>query len=454
MTYDTVVRGGTLVLPGGSVEADLAIAGGVVAAIGRGLDAPEIIDARHRLVLPGVVDPHVHPIHAEGYGSVSRAGLRGGVTALGHHLYTPPTGDPVATFEAARLEAEAESAADFVFHVRLNDLARTAPSIPALVAAGSNSFKLFMAYGNRGIQTRDDEVVLAMQAAAAAGGTLLFHAENGHVADLLERQARARGETELRHYIAARPRWVESEAVLRLLQLLRLAGSRTYVVHLACAESLAAVRDAKAAGLPVTAETCPHYLLLTAEEADPLGAQAKMSPPLRDAADRDALWRALADGLLDCVGSDHSAFVREEKEVGGDVFDAGFGVPGIGTMLPLLFDRGVHGGRLSVGRLAEVMATAPARAIGIGHRKGALAVGLDADLVLFDPDAPFRIDAAAEGERAYYSLYEGWRGRGVVQATYLRGRLAFADGEVVAPEGSGRWIHRPAARRDAPGDAG
>ncbi len=448
MVYDTVVRGGTLVLPGGSVEADLAIAGGVVAAIGRGLDAPEVVDARHRLVLPGVVDPHVHPIHAEGYGSVSRAGLRGGVTALGHHLYTPPTGDPVANFEAARTEAEGESAADFVFHVRLNDLARTASSIAALVAAGSSSFKLFMAYGNRGIQVRDDEVVLAMQAAAAAGATLLFHAENGHVADLLERQARDRGETELRHYIASRPSWVESEAVLRLMQLVRLAGSRTYLVHLTCAGSLAAVRDAKEAGLLVTAETCPHYLLLTADEAEPLGAQAKMSPPLRETADRDALWRALADGLLDCVGSDHSAFVREEKEVGGNVFDAGFGVPGIGTMLPLLFDRGVHGGRLSVERLAEVMATAPARAIGIGHRKGALAVGMDADLLLFDPDAPFRIDAAAEGERAYYSLYEGWRGRGVVQATYLRGRLAFADGEVVAPPGSGRWIRRPTGGHD------
>jgi len=449
VAYDTVVRGGTLVLPGGPVAADLAIVGGVVAAIGRGLDAPEVIDARHRLVLPGVVDPHVHAIHAEGYGSVSRAGLRGGVTTLGHHLYTPPDGDPVAAFEAARLEAGAESAADFVFHVRLNDLARTAPAIATLVAAGSPSFKLFMAYGNRGIQVRDDEVVLAMQTAAAAGGTLLFHAENGHVADLLERQARARGETELRHYIAARPRWVESEAVLRLLQLVRLAGSRTYLVHLTCAESLAAVRDAKAAGLAVSAETCPHYLLLTAAEAEPLGAEAKMSPPLRDAADRDALWRALADGLLDCVGSDHSAFVREEKEVNGDVFDAGFGVPGIGTMLPLLFDRGVHGGRLSVERLAEIMATAPARAIGLGHRKGALAVGLDADLLLLDPQAPFVVDAAAEGERAYYSLYEGWRGRGVVQAVYQRGRLAFADGEVVAPPGSGRWIHRPTTRSDA-----
>jgi dihydropyrimidinase len=448
MVFDTVVRGGTLVLPGGPVEADLAIAKGVVAAIGRGLDAPEVIDARHRLVLPGVVDPHVHPIHAEGYGSVSRAGLRGGVTALGHHLYTPPDGDPVAAFEAARVEAGAESAADFVFHVRLNDLARTAPAIAALVAAGSSTFKLFMAYGNRGIQVRDDEIVLAMQAAADAGGTLLFHAENGHVADLLERQARSRGETTLRHYIASRPRWVESEAVLRLMQLVRIAGSRTYLVHLTCAESLAAVRDAKAAGLAVSAETCPHYLLLTAAEADGLGAEAKMSPPLREAADREALWRALADGLLDCVGSDHSAFVREEKEVGADVFDAGFGVPGIGTMLPLLFDRGVHGGRLSVGRLTEVLATEPARAIGIGHRKGALAIGMDADLVLFDPAAPFVVDAADEGERAYYSLYAGWRGRGVVQATYLRGRLAYADGEVVAPPGTGRWIHRPAAARD------
>jgi len=254
MTYETVVRGGTLVLPEGPVEADLAIAEGRIVALGRGLTGEHAIDARGLLVLPGLIDPHVHPIHAETYHSVSRAGLRGGVTTLGHHLYTPPDGDPVAAFEQARLEAEASSHADFVFHVRLNDLTRTAAAIAKLVERGSTSFKLFLAYGSRGVQVRDDELLLAMQAAERAGALLLFHAENGHVADLLEAQARARGEDRLAAYYRARPRWVEAEAVERITRLLRIAPARSYLVHLTCRESLAAVRVAKDAALPVVGE--------------------------------------------------------------------------------------------------------------------------------------------------------------------------------------------------------
>lgn len=442
MSYETVVRGGTLVLPEGPVEADLAIRDGRIAALGRGLRGERLIDARGLLVLPGLIDPHVHPIHAETYASVSRAALRGGVTTLGHHLYTPPDGDPVDAFERARAEAEAISHTDFFFHVRLNDLARTAASITDLVRRGSTSFKLFLAYGSRGVQLRDDELVLAMQAASRTGALLLYHAENGHVADLLEAQARERGEDRLAGYYRARPRWVEVEAVERITRLLRIAPARSYFVHLTCSESVAAVRAAKDAALPVVGETCPHYLLLTADEADALGARAKMSPPLRDDADRAALWRALDDGVLSLVGSDHSAFSKEEKEASDDVFEAGYGVPGIATMLPLLYDRGVRTGRIRLARLVDVLAGAAARIVGLDDRKGALTVGRDADFVLFDPDANFEIDAAAEGGAAYYSLYEGWRGKGVVTATYLRGTLAHADGDVIARPGDGTWLSR------------
>jgi dihydroorotase-like cyclic amidohydrolase len=219
---------------------------------------------------------------------------------------------------------------------------------------------------------------------------------------------------------------------------------------LTCAESLAAVRAARDAKLPVVGETCPHYLLLTADEAAPLGSRAKMSPPLRDERDRDALWRALDQGLLSLVGSDHSAFSREEKEPSDDVFEAGYGVPGIATMLPLLYDRGVRSGRTSLTRLADILSGAAARILGLADRKGSLAIGRDADFVLFDPDASFEIEAASEGGAAYYSLYEGWRGKGVVRATYLRGRVAYADGAVVAQPGDGRWL----AREPSPVPAG
>lgn len=449
MTYDTVVQGGTLILADGPVRADLGIRDGRIVAHGTALQGEHVVDARDLLVFPGVIDPHVHPIHAETYASVSRAALQGGVTTVAHHLYTPPEGDPVATFEAARTEANAETHADYVFHVRLNDLARTAGAIDELVARGSTSFKLFLAYGSRGVQLRDDELLLAMQAAERSGGMLLYHAENGHVADLLEAQARARGESALADYYRARPRWVEAEAVERIGRLLRIAPARSYFVHLTCVESLAAVRAARDAGLPVTGETCPHYLLLTAEEAAPLGARAKMSPPLRADADRDALWRALDEGLLSLVGSDHSAFVRAEKESSDDVFEAGYGVPGIATMLPLLYDRGVRTGRVSLTRLADILSGAAARTLGLADRKGSLSVGRDADFVLFDPDESFVVDAESEGAAAYYSLYEGWKGKGVVKATYLRGTLACADGAVVAKPGDGRWLPREPSTHSA-----
>ena len=446
MTFDLVVHGGRVVGADGVVETDVGVTGGRVAALGAGLAGHRRVDAAGAFVLPGLVDPHVHPIHAETYRSASEAALHGGVTTTLHHLYTPPDGDPVPFVDAAVREAERESCTDFAFHVRLNDLRRTQVSIAPLVERGHTTFKLFMAYGGRGIMVGDDEILLAMRAAADSGATLLIHAENGHMSDALEAKARAAGATTLREYYDARPRWVEVEAVERVLRLLRAEPCPTYLVHLTCRESLEAVTAGKLAGLPVLAETCPHYLLLTAAGADGLGARAKMAPPLRDQADQDALWHALDRGLIDAVGSDHSAFVRAEKEASDDVFEAGFGVPGLATMLPLLFDRGVRTGRTSIERLVHVMATAPAQLLGLVGRKGALAPGFDADLVLFDPEAPFTIDAGSERGNAYYSLYEGWRGRGSVRSVYLRGQAVVVDGELVAQPGCGRHLARRASK--------
>jgi len=444
--FDLVVSGGRLVMADGVVEADLGIRAGRVAAIGLGLKGAEQLAAHGALVLPGLVDPHVHPIHAETFRSASEAAVCGGVTTVVHHLYTPPHGDPgpLQVVEAAILEAEAESLLDFAFHVRLNALRRTEGVIGPLIERGVTSFKLFMAYGGRGIMVSDDEILIALRAASAAGGMLLVHAENGHMVEVLEARMRAAGGRSVADYYAGRPREVEAEAVRRLLDLVRAEPCPTYLVHLTCRESLEAVAAAKLDGLPVYAETCPHYLLLTAASAAHLGARAKMAPALREQADQDALWRALDRGILDTVGSDHSAFDPEEKDAVENVFDAGFGVPGIATMLPLLFDRGVHGGRISIERLVAVMATAPARAVGLGDRKGRLAVGADADFVIFDPVVPFRIDATSERGNSYYSLYEGWEGRGAVRSVYGAGEPLWLEGELVAKPGRGRHLSRSA----------
>ena len=444
-TYDLVVTGGTLLLPGGPIEADLAVHRGRIAAVGSGFRGTETVAADHLLVLPGLVDPHVHPIHADTYRSASAAAIYGGVTTTMHHLYVPPDQDPVAFFEVSVPEAEAVSLTDFAFHVRLNDLRRTRHAIPELVRRGSSTFKLFLAYGGRGIMVQDDEVLLAMQAAVAAGGTLLFHAENGPLTELLEEQARERGLTSLLDYYASRPAEVEAEAVQRLLTMVGLSGCPSYFVHLTCRASVRLVAAAKLEGSPVYAETCPHYLLLTAAEAAGLGARAKMAPPLREEADREALWRALAAGLIDTVGSDHSAFSPEEKEGLASIFEAGYGVPGIATMFPLLYDRGVRRNRVTLARLVDATAARPAEILGLAGRKGCLAVGADADFVLFDPEEAFTIDDTSERGNAYYSLYAGWSGKGAVRSVYLRGEPRLVDGELREAPPMGRFVRRGSA---------
>lgn len=449
MEYEQVVCGGTLVLPAGLVKADIGIQDGLIVSVGQNLRGELQIDANHLLVLPGLIDPHVHPIHAETYQSASSAALHGGITTVLHHLYTPPTTDPIKHFEHAVALAENESLIDFGFHVRLNDLHRTQHAIASLVNKGNPSFKLFMAYGARGVMVRDNEIMLAMRAANAAGGLLLFHAENGDAADLLELQMQEQGLLTLTDYYNSRPKWLELDAVERLINLLRIQPCPTYLVHLTCAESIVAVSKAKLSGIPVYAETCPHYLLLTADSAAHLGARAKMSPPLRTQQDQTTLWTALDKGIIDCIGSDHSAFDPSEKEVGDNVFEAGYGVPGIATMLPLLYDRGVHGGKIAVERLIAAMSSTPARIFGLAGKKGQLAVGYDADFVLFDPDAAFTIDATSEKGNAYYSLYEGCRGKGQVKATYQRGRAMMIEDELLAEPGNGRFVPRVSSNQPA-----
>ncbi|MEM6428619.1 MAG: amidohydrolase family protein [Deinococcota bacterium] len=447
MHYDQVVSGGTLVLPSGLVQADLGIQQGRIVTLGQGLlrqgsTAATEIDSRHLLVLPGLIDPHVHPIHAETYASVSEAALFGGVTTVLHHLYTPPDADPVTFFQQEVEVARQASLIDFGFHVRLNDLNRTQHAIADIVKKHNPSFKLFMAYGGRGISVGDDEILLAMRAAHHAGGVLLFHAENGPAADLLELWSQEQGQLSLNDYYNSRPKWVEVDAVERLIRLHHIQPCSSYLVHLTCAASMQAVSKAKLAGIKLTAETCPHYLLLTAETASHLGSKAKMSPPLRTQHDQDALWQALAGGTLDTVGSDHSAFEPAEKEVGDNVFKAGYGVPGIATMLPLLYQKGVHEKRISIEGLITAMSANPAKALGLTGRKGYLAVGYDADFVLFDPDEAFTITDASEHGNGYYSLYEGWQGKGVVKATYQRGTAYMVDNELVVQAGHASFVER------------
>jgi dihydropyrimidinase len=275
---------------------------------------------------------------------------------------------------------------------------------------GVTSFKLYLAYPGV-LQVDDGAFFRALQAARGCGALVMVHAENGTVIDVLVRQALARGETAPRHHALTRPPATEAEAVARATALAALSGAPLYVVHLSCAAALEQVRAARARGQVVLAETCPQYLFLSLADYDRPGfegARYVMSPPLREAADQEALWRGLASGELQLVATDHCPFTLADKARGeGDFSRIPNGAPGIETRMPLLWDGGVRAGRFGPQRFVELTAAAPARVFGLWPRKGTIAVGSDADLVLWDPDKETRLSAAALHMRVDYSPYEG-----------------------------------------------
>lgn len=442
--FDLVLKGGRVVTTSGTATADVGIADGKVAAIAARLpDGAEHVDARGLVLLPGLIDPHVHPIHAEDYGSVSEAAAFGGVTTVLHHLYVDPDEGAVAALRRAVADAAAVSFVDFGFHVRLCRITDMIRQIPDVVTDGVSSFKIFMAYRDERVMVDGEDLVGALGAVGAAGGIALLHAEDGHVIAGLQREAERRGWTRAEDYPRTRPPWVEAQAVARVIEIAATLGTQVYFVHTTTTEALAIQTRAKLDGIQVHVETCPQYLLLTADEAmSRHGARAKIAPPLRSRRDQEMLWHAVARGLVDTIGSDHSAFAPEEKEGFEETIAlAGFGAPGIEQMLSLLYDRGVRAGRVSLPRLVDVMAAAPARVFRL-ENKGEIRVGADADLVLFDPEAPFVIQAAHGHGNAYYSLYEGWTGKGSVRSVLLRGGFVIREGELVSKPGQGRYAQQ------------
>jgi dihydropyrimidinase len=323
------------------------------------------------------------------------------------------------------------------------DAPRQAAEIAAVAATGVRSFKVFLAYAAQGWMTTDADLVAVMRATRDAGGLLLVHCENGPAIDVLERDARAGllpgdaagliGRT--------RPPILEAEAVHRVAALAQAFDARVLVVHVTSRRALEAVADARRGGARIVAETCPQYLALTEESLSTHGALAKIGPPLRTADDRVALWEGLRTGELQTIGSDHVP-KKTPEDASTPLMDASFGAPSIETMLPVLFHLGVAEGRISLERFVEITSENPARAFGLWPQKGAVAVGSDADLVLWDPDGHRVLGAAHEHTNAGYSLYEGWEVRGEIRAVIVGGVVAIRDGEETGDRapGSGRFL--------------
>jgi dihydropyrimidinase len=460
---DLVVAGGTVVTAARAFTADVAITDGRIEAVAPGLAGlspdVQVIDASGLLVLPGCIDVHTHtrlPSDEEPdrfYQDSVAAAFGGTTTFLAFN--NPGTGISEAGsrsllrgLDEFRSRTEGESAVDFGLSAVISGTQEDPiGELPGLIASGVPSFKAFMVYD---FSLTDERLFEAFRAAAQHGGMVQVHCENATIIDALVADALASGHTAARYHAETRPTYAEAEATHRAIALARAAGSSVYIVHLSSADALAEVVTAKARGWPVYAETCPHYLALTADryaipDEDEV-IRSVISPPLRTDADRQALWLGLRAGGLDLVASDHVPDrLAVEKRLPAPPFpEISNGSPGIETLLAIVHGVGATRGELGLERMVDLLAATPARLFGL-ERKGAIEAGKDADLVLFDAAASRTIRQADLHHTSDFTPYEGLEIRGAVRTVLLRGQPVVRDGIFVGRRGAGRFIERAPA---------
>lgn len=436
--YDLLLRGGELVTPDGVVRADLAVAGGVIVELGPELagGAGIELDVRGKHVFPGVVDAHVHfnepgRTEWEGFASGTRALAAGGTTSFVDMPLnaSPPTIDG-PSFDRKLAAAQRSSLVDFAFWGGIvpGNLSR----LPELAERGVVGFKAFMSDSGIADFAAADDLTLyeAMACAAQLGLPVAVHAENDTITKQLALRAAREGRRDARDWLAARPVVAEVEAIERAIVLAAAAGCTLHIVHVSSAAGVAAVAAARERGVDVSCETCPHYLVFTADDAERLGALAKCAPPLRDDAEREALWACIAGGTLPMVASDHSPSPPELKA--GHFLDAWGGISGCQTVLTSLLTAGWAARTLSLTTIADVAAAFPARRFGLDG-KGAIHPGSDADLVVVDLAWNGKLRADDLQYRHPHSPYIGMQLRGKVLQTFVRGTPVWDRGTIVSP---------------------
>ncbi|MEA3214049.1 MAG: dihydropyrimidinase [Acidimicrobiia bacterium] len=457
---DLIVRGGTVVTPSAHAVTDIGIDGGTIVQLGGPMTAPREIDASGRYVLPGGIDLHVHltPTGSEphswrwvdDFSSGTAAALLGGITTVGNMSH-PARGEGMAdSVKRDTVDGEASSRCDFVLHpVLMEPTGAEVQSIEDLAAAGHTSIKVFLSF--RRFEKAVSGYLEGLRRAAKVGSLALLHCEDIAIMDCCCAILREEGRTHPRHFPEARPVAAERAATERAVAFAEITGCGVYVVHLAAGAALASCRDAQARGLPVYVETRPLYLHLTKErfeEAD--GAKYAGAPPLREKADVDALWAGIAQGTVATLATDHAPWTLEQKlDPELDATDMRLGAAELETSLPMLWWAGVRSGRISLRRFVEVSATNPAKLAGIFPRKGTIAVGSDADLVLWDAERTKVIDGSVGQSRAGWSPYDGWSVTGWPSVVVSRGEVVVEGGRLtdLARPGRGHLLHRSPYQR-------
>jgi dihydropyrimidinase len=454
-----LIQHGTIVNADASVKADLLIDNGIIKELRAGIPASAaetVVDATGLLVLPGGIDAHTHldmPFggtnSADDFLTGTRAAAIGGTTTIVDFAIQARGTKMRTALDTWWKKAENKACIDYGLHMIVTDLPDAGlEDMDDLVREGVASFKLFMAYPNV-LMVDDATIFKAMRQTAKNGALICMHAENGSVIDVIVQQALAEGKTAPIYHALTRPTRAEAEAVHRAIALAEMAGVPVYIVHLSSEDALNQVREARDRGLPAFAETCPQYLLLSLEDVADKGwegAKYVFTPPLREKRNQPKLWEGLRKDNLQVVSTDHCPFCFEDqKALGKDDFTRiPNGGPGIENRLQLLHHHGVGQGNFSINRFVELVSTAPARIFGMYPKKGVLAVGSDADIVLWDEHAEHTISAATHHMRVDYSMFEGFRVRGNARDVYSRGELIVSKGKFVGRPGRGHYLRREA----------
>ncbi len=438
--FDLLLAGGTVVTGAGIQRADVGVRGENVAAVGQGLPrsaARQVIDVTGKYVFPGIIDVHVHPVYLDDVEASSRVAAYGGITTLLHFAYARTGDSLLQKVEEMLHDAQARSRLDFGLHGGMFEAPRQVPEIPRVMELGVRTFKFFLTYLKQGWYTDDYQLIKGMDLLAERGGMAIVHCENGGAIDYLEDKYLKGPNASAKFFNASRPPALEEEGVFRTIRLAEVVGCKVYIPHVTAARALRPIRQAQAEGLPVYAETCPQYLNLTQAIIDQRGALAKIGPPIRTAEDNAALWGGLRDGTLSVVASDHAPKL---KDLNSEFLSQGFGSPAIETLLTMTYHGGVNRGHLSLVRLVHVLCENPARIFGLYPHKGTIAVGADADLVVFDPAREFTIRAENQHSNVGYTLYEGQKVLGWPEMSFQRGKPVLQQGEIVAQPGQGRFL--------------
>ena len=436
--YDVVIKNGFVVYPEKTILADIGINGETIAEIADAdtLQGEKVVNAEHNYVLPGLIDPHTHPVYLDNIQDLSKTAAWGGVTTVIHYAYAKPGQSILNIVKEWKKEGEDTSYIDFGLHGGLFETIKQADELTDVFKEGVTSFKMFMSYAKLGWMTDDYALTKAMDIIGREGGMAALHAENGLAIDYIQDKLLAEKADINARFLETSPALAEAEAIFRAVYLGRLMKGPAYIPHILSPEGMQVIEFLKSSKYPVIAETCPQYLARTWDILKEFGPLGKVGPAIKTQDDQDALWDSIETKLIDTIGSDHAP---KPKKIDDNFFDAPYGTPEIETMLVNVWNSGVNSGKITPNDVARITSENAARIMGLFPKKGRLEKGSDADIVVFDPAKKWTISHSNQHTNAEYSIFEGHEVLGKVETVLSRGKVIVENDEFFGEAGAGSF---------------